>query len=133
MWSISHHITPVVINSLGRTHTHAYRRSRIEAILRNQVCAWFKNVGPHNLCKLQQKNLDKYITYLNDNCKLCFHMYVDKQFKVGRLDRSREVKAIKISEEFQNLKEAQKVQQLWEQWERFKNLKYFGITKGQMN
>ena len=41
MGSISHHITPIVINSLkgGHTHTntHAYRRSRTEAILRNQA------------------------------------------------------------------------------------------------
>ena len=27
------------------------------------------------------KNLDKYITYLNENCKICFHMYVDKESK----------------------------------------------------
>ena len=46
MESISCHITPLVINSLwGRhtctrkhTHTQAYRHSRTEAILRNQVC-----------------------------------------------------------------------------------------------
>ena len=61
MGSISHHITPLVINSLGadtytnthtqtHTHTQAYRRSRTEAILRNQahashrpVRAWFNN------------------------------------------------------------------------------------------
>ena len=53
MGSISHHITPLVINSLGggdtHTHTQAYQRSRTEAILRNQACAgrraraWFKN------------------------------------------------------------------------------------------
>ena len=70
MGSISHHITPLVINSLGgghthahththththtRTHTHtqAYRRSWTEAILRNQVHAglwparaWFKKLS----------------------------------------------------------------------------------------
>ena len=56
MGSISRHIMPLVINSLrGRhthtqTNTHAYRHSRTEAILRNQVhagrrpaLAWFKN------------------------------------------------------------------------------------------
>ena len=41
MGSISHHITPLVINSLGdehtHTHTHAYRHSRTEAILRNHA------------------------------------------------------------------------------------------------
>ena len=60
MESKSHHITPLVIHSLGGGHTrtcanthanpHAYRHSRTEAILRNQAragyrpaCAWFKN------------------------------------------------------------------------------------------
>ena len=49
MGSISHHITPLVINSLGGGHTHAYIRT--ETILRNQARAglrparaWFKNV-----------------------------------------------------------------------------------------
>ena len=38
MGPISHHITPLVINSLRGEHTHtqAYRRLRTEAILRNQ-------------------------------------------------------------------------------------------------
>ena len=41
MGSISHQITLLVINSLGggHTHTHAYRRSRTEVILRNQARA----------------------------------------------------------------------------------------------
>ena len=64
MGSISHHITPLVINSLGgrhthtqthtRKHTHANTHTRIlsrtEAILKNQAhaglwpaCTWFKN------------------------------------------------------------------------------------------
>ena len=49
MGSISHHITPLVIDSLGggHTHKHTYRSSRTEAILRNQARvrparAWFK-------------------------------------------------------------------------------------------
>ena len=43
MGSISHHITPLVIDSLGGGHTnthantHAYRHLRSEAILRNQA------------------------------------------------------------------------------------------------
>ena len=54
---ISHHIMPLVINSLsgGHTHTHkhthAYRHSQTEAILRNQAHAglwparaWVKNI-----------------------------------------------------------------------------------------
>ena len=28
------------------------------------------------------KNLNTYITYLNINCKICFHMYVDKESNV---------------------------------------------------
>ena len=65
MGSISHHITPLVINSLGggdthththtHTHTQAYRRSQTEVILRNQACtglrparAWFKNADKHS-------------------------------------------------------------------------------------
>ena len=46
MWSISHHITSLVINSLGGGHTHTHthlhariRHSRTEAILRNQAGA----------------------------------------------------------------------------------------------
>ena len=46
MGSISHHITPLVINSLGGGDTRIL--SRIEAILRNQTRTWFKNLcfGP---------------------------------------------------------------------------------------
>ena len=53
MGSISHHITPLVINSLGIGHTHTYTHIhlRTEAILRNQaraslwlVLTWFKNI-----------------------------------------------------------------------------------------
>ena len=50
MGFISHHITPLVINSLGGGHIHTRILSRTEAILRNQACAsrrpvraWFKN------------------------------------------------------------------------------------------
>ena len=50
MGSISRHIMPLVSNSLRGGHTHTYKHSRTEAILRNQVhaghrpaLAWFKN------------------------------------------------------------------------------------------
>ena len=52
MGSISHHITPLVINSFGggHTHTNTHTDIRTETILRNQahtglwpVHAWFKN------------------------------------------------------------------------------------------
>ena len=50
MGSISHHITPLVINSLGGGHTNTHTQIRThtdvrtETILRNQACAWFNNV-----------------------------------------------------------------------------------------
>ena len=74
--SISHHITPIVINSLGGGHTnthththththtkkHAYRHSRTDTIQRNQerashrlACARFKYLGFYTIfmfCKL---------------------------------------------------------------------------------
>ena len=50
MGSISHHITPLVINSLGGGHKHTHILLQTEAILRNQALAglwpsraWFKN------------------------------------------------------------------------------------------
>ena len=53
MGSISHHITPLVINILGadtqtRTHTntHVYRHSQTEAILRNQARAGCSRRAP---------------------------------------------------------------------------------------
>ena len=51
MGSISHHITPLVINSLGGRHTHKHANTilRTETIIRNQVLkpvhAWFKNAA----------------------------------------------------------------------------------------
>ena len=68
MGSISHHIMPLVINSLGvdtHTHTQAYQRSRTEAIIRNQACAglwpacaWFNNQpSTNNWYLLVQTNL----------------------------------------------------------------------------
>ena len=43
--SISHHITPLVINSLGggHTQTHTHTDVHTETILRNHLRAWFKN------------------------------------------------------------------------------------------
>ena len=83
------------------------------------------------------KNLDKYITYLNENCKICFHMYVDKESKnlkwrdLTGPEKLKLLKSIKIAELFPNLQKAQEVQQLWEQFK--KSMKYFGVTKGLMN
>ena len=64
MGSLSHHITPLVINSLGGGHTPAYRHSQTEAILRNQARAgrrparaWFKNTIQY---KISTGNIDKF-------------------------------------------------------------------------
>ena len=62
MGSISHHITPLVINSLGGGDTHTRILSRTEEILRNQthassrpVRAWFNKI--HQFCnKLKNRN-----------------------------------------------------------------------------
>ena len=53
MGSISHHITPLVINSLGgghthtRTHMHTYRHSRTAAILRTSYFAYVGSFTDH--------------------------------------------------------------------------------------
>ena len=70
--SISHHITPLVINGLRMdTHanTHAYKPSWTEAILRNQACAshrpahaCFKIMERDNLANCVANGLCKMIT-----------------------------------------------------------------------
>ena len=69
MESISCHITPLVINSLGGGHRHTHKDIRTETILRNQASvalwpahAWFKNISRHS------KILSKAGTILMDNC-----------------------------------------------------------------
>jgi len=69
--SISHHITPLVINSLGGGHTHM-QTSQTKVISRNQACtglqtarAWFK------------KHLMKYIVQY-------FYFMVLRYQKIGR-------------------------------------------------
>lgn len=65
------------------------------------------------------KNLDQYITFLNVNCKISFHMYVDKESKhlkwrdLTGPEKVRLFKAIKIPELFPALPNGEKVQQLW--------------------
>ena len=65
------------------------------------------------------KNVNRYITYLNVNCKISFHMYVDqvsKNLKWRDLtgpEKLRLFKAIKIVELFPELKNADKIQELW--------------------
>ena len=58
MGSKSHHITPLVINSLGGGHTHTHAYIRTETILRNQARAWFKNIA----------NPKIQYNYSNNNC-----------------------------------------------------------------
>ena len=80
MESISCHITPLVINSLGadththtHTHTNTHKDIHTETILRNQasvglrpVHAWFKNISRHS------KIHSKAGTILIDNCTKLF-------------------------------------------------------------
>ena len=58
MRSLSHHIMPLVINSLGAntyTNTHTHTDVRTETILGNQAHAWFKNGSkPSNLARKAQ-------------------------------------------------------------------------------
>ena len=65
------------------------------------------------------QNVNRYITYLNVNCKISFHMYVDQDSKnlkwrdLTGPEKLRLFKAIKIVELFPKLKNASKIQQLW--------------------
>ena len=71
------------------------------------------------------QNVNRYITYLNVNCKISFHMYVDqvsKNLKWRDLtgpENLRLFKAIKLVKLFPELKNAGKIQQLWND---FKNI-----------
>ena len=70
------------------------------------------------------KNLNTYITYLNANCKICFHMYMDKESKnlkwrdLTGPEKLKLFKSIKIPELFPSLQEVQKIQQLWEEFKK---------------
>ena len=76
MGSISRHITPLVINSLGggHTQTHTHTDVRTETILKNQACAWFKTESA--MCSLnhclssisvQTSILTLLIVHMNEN------------------------------------------------------------------
>ena len=66
MGSISHHITPLVINCLGGGHTHTHKFTD-KAILRKQAHAWFnnsKNYRNHwNISQLYPCILVDYLSY----------------------------------------------------------------------
>ena len=79
MGSISHHIMPLVINSLGgghvHAHTHAYRHSQTEAILRNQAntghrpaCTWFKMQAKD---QVYWPGISSQIEDVVSNCSVC--------------------------------------------------------------
>ena len=65
------------------------------------------------------QSVNRYITYLNVNCKISFHMYVDQDSKnlkwqdLTGPEKLRVFTAIKIVELFPKLKNADKIQQLW--------------------
>ena len=66
------------------------------------------------------KHLNTYITYLNVNCKISFHMYVDKESNVLKWrdltgpEKCKLFASIKIPELFPDLKNADIVQKLWD-------------------
>lgn len=72
------------------------------------------------LRKKEFKHLNTYITYLNINCKICFHMYVDKESNVLKWrdltgpEKLKLFASINIPELFPNLKNADIVQKLWD-------------------
>ena len=65
------------------------------------------------------QSVNRYITYLNVNCKISFHMYVDQDYKnlkwqdLTGPEKLRVFTAIKIVELFPKLKNVDKIQQLW--------------------
>ena len=79
MMFISRHITPLVINSLGRGHTHAHTQKRIPtirtgSILRNQAQAglwparaWFKKFD------LKNNLLLKIFLQIPEEIKIFYH------------------------------------------------------------
>ena len=65
--SILHHITPLVINALGDTHTHIYTNVQTKAISRNQAC------DPHapglksqsTICRNNSANSLLFLAYIH--------------------------------------------------------------------
>ena len=64
-------------------------------------------------------NLNTYIKFLNESCKIPFHMYMDKESKTLKWrdltgpEKLKLFKLIKIPELFPNLKNEEGIQQLW--------------------
>ena len=82
-------------------------------------------------------HLNTYITFLNDSCKIPFHMYTEKESKTLKWrdltepEKLKLFKSIKIPELFPSLRNARKVQKLWDN---FKELyKPYGQAKTWMN
>ena len=65
------------------------------------------------------ENINRYIIFLNVNCKIPFHMYADKDSKILKWrdltgpEKLRLFKAIKIPELFPKLNQSNKIQQIW--------------------
>jgi len=96
--SISHHIMPLVINSLGGGHTHTHTRiqtSRTKAISRNQSCAgqrparaWF-NKSINSICnKTTLVAMYIYGNFLAGNSSKTFDICRFEIFVTG-FDKSR--------------------------------------------
>ena len=65
------------------------------------------------------KNVNMYITYLNESCKIPFHMYMGKESKTLKWrdltgpEKLKLFKSIKIPELFPKLKKGKDIQALW--------------------
>ena len=94
MESISCHITPLVINSLGgrhtqtqthtQTHTHKHTHTdvRTETILRNQARAWFKNDAYYNNFMVKDVSLKGHIGRVGRHIKMIFSKMFHHNIKV---------------------------------------------------
>ena len=66
----------------------------------------------------QNTYLDQYVKFLNEECKISFHVYTDKESKTlkWRLDRPRKIKLlnkIQLNASFPNIPHVDKVQTIW--------------------
>ena len=60
------------------------------------------------------KNLDQYITFLNINCKIPFHTFVDKETKHLKWRDLTDSEKVSYLENTRAISYAEKVQQLWD-------------------
>lgn len=74
-------------------------------------------------CKLHATHVAKYEHFLQESCKISFHMYVDKDSKSLKWrdltgpEKRRLFKAIKIAELFPRVPHATKIQEIWKSFQ----------------